>query len=108
MFIEKRGGNPEEAYLPRPQEDGDFPVLKKGGDVLGFEKAISRGVGKRLKLGLQSRRVLSKSACHETVTRKEVVAALCIALGKPDLGDLIYYIMYFGIRALFVQSEQAT
>ena len=34
-----------------------------------------------------SKRSLEVRDLDETVTRKEVVAALCNALGKPDLGD---------------------
>ena len=36
---------------------------------------------------LVSKRSLEVKDLDETVTRKEVVAALCIALGKRDLGD---------------------
>ena len=36
---------------------------------------------------LVSKRSLEVSDLDETVTREEFVAALCIALGKPDLGD---------------------
>ena len=34
-----------------------------------------------------SKRTLEVEDLDETVTREEVVAALCIALGKLDLGD---------------------
>ena len=64
-------------------------VLKKGGDVLAFEKALDQAVGQRAEIkSLVSKRSVEVRDLDETITREEVVAALCIALGKPDLRDL--------------------
>ena len=61
-------------------------VLKKGGDVSAFEKALDQAVGEKANVKfLVSKRTLEVRDLDETVTREEVVAALCIALGKPDL-----------------------
>ena len=63
-------------------------VLKKGGDVSAFEKELDRVVGEKVDVtSLVSRRTLEVRDLDETVTREEVVATLCIALGKPSLGD---------------------
>ena len=63
-------------------------VLKKGSDVSAFEKALDQEVGEKADVkSLVSKRSLEVRDLDETVTREEVVDALCIALGKPDLGD---------------------
>ena len=43
-----------------------------------------------------SKRPLEVRDLDETVTREEVLAALCIALGKPDLGDQCRLYKRFG------------
>ena len=43
-----------------------------------------------------SKRTLEVRDLDETVTREEVVAALCIALGNPDLGDQCRLYKRFG------------
>ena len=45
---------------------------------------------------LVSKRFLEVRDLDETVTREEVVATLCIALGKPDLGDQCRLFKRFG------------
>ena len=63
-------------------------ILKTGGDVSNFEKALDQPPGRRGEVkSLVSKRSLEVRDLDETVTREDVVAALCIALGKPDLGD---------------------
>ena len=48
----------------------------------------NQAVGQRADVkSLVTKRSLEVRYLDETVTREEVVAALCIALGKPDLGD---------------------
>ena len=72
-------------------------VLKKGSDVSAFEKALDQAVGQRADVKcLVSKRSLEVRDLDETVTREEVVAALCIALGKPDLGDQCRLYKQFG------------
>ena len=40
----------------------------------------------------------------ETIKREEVVAALCIALGKPDLGDQFrLYKRFGGVQAAVIR-----
>ena len=63
-------------------------VLKKGGDVSAFEKVFDQVVGEKADVrSLVSKRTLEVRDLDETVIKEEVVAALCIALGKSDLGD---------------------
>ena len=63
-------------------------VLKKGGDVSAFEEALDQAVGEKAEVkSLVSKRSLDVRDLDETVTREEVVATLCIALGKLDLWD---------------------
>ena len=61
---------------------------KRGGDISAFEKSLDQAVGEKAEVkSLVSKRSLEVRDLDETVRRKEVVAALCIALGKPDLGE---------------------
>ena len=72
-------------------------VLKKGGDVSAFEKALDQAVGERADVkSLVSKRLLDVRDLDESVTREEVVAAPCIALSKPDLGDQCRLYKRFG------------
>ena len=72
-------------------------VLKKRGDVSAFEKAHGQAVGKKAEIkSLVSKRSLEVRDLDETVTREGVVAALCIALGKPELGDQCKLYKRFG------------
>ena len=73
--------------IRRNKKEEILLVLKKGGDVSAFEKALEQAVGQRAELkSLVSKRSVEVRDLDETITREEVVAALCIALGKPDLG----------------------
>ena len=59
-----------------------------GAEVLAFQKALDQGVRQRAGVkSLVSKRSLEVRDLDETIAREEVVAALCITLGKPDLGD---------------------
>ena len=64
-------------------------VLRKGGDVSTFKKALHQAVGEKAEIkSLVSKRSLEVRDLDETVKRGEVVATICIVLGKIDLGDL--------------------
>ena len=55
---------------------------------MAFEKAHDRAVGDKVDVrSLVSKRTLEVRDLDETVTREKDVAALCIALGKPDLRE---------------------
>ena len=55
-----------------------------------------------------SKRSLEVRDLDETVTREEVVAALCIALGKPDLGDQCrLYKRFGGVQTAMVRLNEA-
>ena len=72
-------------------------MLRKGGDVQAFEKVLDQLVGEKADVkSLIPKRSLEVRDLHETVTREEVVAALCIALGKPDLGNQCRLYKRFG------------
>ena len=74
--------------IRRTRKEEILLVLKKGGDVSAFEKALDQAVGQRAEVkSLVSKRSVEVRDLDKTITREEVVAALCIALGKPDLGD---------------------
>ena len=61
---------------------------KRSGDVSAFKKGLDRVVGEKADVtSLVSKRTIDVRELNEIVTRKEVVAKLSIALGKPDLGD---------------------
>ena len=72
--------------IRRTRREEILLVLKKGGDVSAFGKALDLAVGDKADARtLVSKRTLEVRGFDETVTREEDVAALCIALGKPDL-----------------------
>ena len=77
--------------IRRTRREEILLVQKKcggGGDVSAFEKALDQAIGEKVDVKSSvSKRSLEVRDLDETVTREEVVAALCIALGKPDLGD---------------------
>ena len=53
--------------------------MKKGGDVSACEKALDQAVGQRADVkSLVSKRSLEVRDLDKTVTREEVVVALCI------------------------------
>ena len=74
-----------------------------------FEKARDQAVGQRADVkSLVSERSLEVRDLDETVTREEVVATLCIALGKPDLGDQCrLYKRFGGVKTAVVRSNEA-
>ena len=75
--------------IRRTRREEILLVLKKRGDVSTFEKVLDRAVGEKAEVkSLVSKRTLEVRDLDETVTREEVVAALCIALGSPSVPDL--------------------
>ena len=55
-----------------------------------------------------SKRSLEVRDLDETVTREEVVAALCIAMGKPNLGDQCRLNKRFsGVQTVVVRITEA-
>ena len=81
----------------RTRREDIFLVFKKGDDVSAFEKALDRALRKKAEIKyLVSKRSHEVRDLDETGTREEVVAALCIALGKPDLGDQCRLYKRFG------------
>ena len=57
---------------------------------------------------LVSKRSLEVSDLNETVTREEVVAGLCIALGKPDIEDQCrLYKRFGGVQTAVVRLTEA-
>ena len=84
-------------------------VLKKGGDVSAFEMALDQAVGQRVEVkSLVSKRSVEVRDLDETIAREEVVAALCIALGKPDLGNQCRpYKRFGGVQTAMVCLTEA-
>ena len=84
-------------------------VLKKGGDISIFEKALEQAVEEKAEVkSVVSKRSLEVRELEETVTREEVVAALYIALGKTDLGDQCrLYKRFGGVQTAVVRLTEA-
>ena len=83
--------------IRRTRREEILLVLRKWGDVSTFEKALDQAVEEKAEVkSLVSKRSLEVRDLDETVTREEVVAALCIALGKPDHGDQCRLYKRFG------------
>ena len=81
----------------RTRKEEILLVLRKGGDVSAFEKALDQVVGQRAEFGsLVSKRSVEVRDLDETITKEEVVAALCITLDKPDPGDQCSLYKRFG------------
>ena len=60
--------------------------LERSGDVSAFEMTLDRAVGETADVrSLVYKRSLEIRDLDQTMTREEVVTALCIALSKPDL-----------------------
>ena len=71
--------------IRRTRKEEILFILKKGRDVSAFEKALDQAVGQRAEVkSLVSKRSLEVRDLDETITREEVVAALCIAPGKQE------------------------
>ena len=73
--------------IRRTRREEILLVLKKGGDVSVFEKALDQAVGAKANVkSLVSKRTFEVRDLDETVTREEVVAALCTALVRQTSG----------------------
>ena len=83
--------------------------LQNGGDVTAFEKALDQAVGEKAEIkSLVSKKSLEVRDLDETVTREEIVAALCIALGKPGLEDQCkLYKRFGGVQTAVVRLTEA-
>ena len=95
--VNPKNSGAEVLSIRRTRREEILLVLKKGDDVSAFEKALDQAVGEKANVkSLVSKRTLEVRDLDETVTREEVGAALCIALGKPDLGDQCRLYKRFG------------
>ena len=95
--------------IRRTRKEEILLVLKKGGHAAAFETALDQAVGQRAEVkSLVSKKSVEIWDLDETITREEVVAALCIALGKPDLGDQCrLYKRFGGIQTAVVCLTEA-
>ena len=95
--------------IRRTRRDEILPVLKKGGDVLASEKALDQVVEEKVNIkSLVSKRTVKVRDLDETVTREEILAALCIAVGKPKLGDQCrLYKRFGGVQTAVVRLTEA-
>ena len=95
--VNPQNSGTEVLSIRRTRREEILLVLRKGGDVSAFEKALEQAVWEKAEIkSLVLKRSLEVKDLDETVTREEVVAALCIALGKPDLGDQCRLYKRFG------------
>ena len=84
--VNPQNAGTEVLSIRRTRREEILLVFKKGGDVSAFKKALDQAVGEKAEVkSLVSKRSHGVKDLHETVTREEVVATLCITLGKPDL-----------------------
>ena len=76
---------------------------------MAFEKALDQAVGEKTKIkSLVSKRFLEVRDLDETVTREEIVATLCIALGTPDLEDQCrLYKRFSNVQSAVVRLTEA-
>ena len=84
--VNPQNSEAEVLSIRRTRKEEILLVLKKGGDVSAFEKALDQVVGKRVEVkSLVSETSVDIRDLDETITREEqeVVAALCITLSKP-------------------------
>ena len=102
-----RNAEAEVLFIRKTRREEILLVLKKGADVSAFKKALEQVVGDKAEMKyLVAKRSLEVRDLDETVTREEVVAALCIALGKPDLEDQCRLYKRFGGVAWLRASGQ--
>ena len=95
--VNPQNSGAEVLSIRRTRKEEILLVLKKGGDVSAFEKALDQAVGQRAEVkSLVSKRSVEIRDLDETITRQDVVAALCVALGKPDLGHQCRLYKRFG------------
>ena len=107
--VNPRNAGAEVLSIRRTRRKEILLVLRKGGDISTFEGALDQAVGEKAEVkSLVSKRSLEVRDLDETVTREEVVAALCIALGKPDLGDQCrLYKRFGGVQTAVVRLTEA-
>ena len=81
--VDPRKAGLEVLCIRRTRKEEVLLVLKKGGDVSAFRKELDLAVGESAQISAIKIRDLD-----ETVEKKEVVSALCLALGRPALDGL--------------------
>ena len=129
----KGGPSPSDAQVATrrpPNKQGDWPVLrlevlevlsirrtrkgevlrvlKKGGDVLAFRKQLDQAVGGRAEISAQvSTRSLEIRDLNETFGKKEVVSALCLALGSLALdGPCRPFTRFGGVKTTVIRLAE--
>ena len=107
--VDPQNSGAEVLSIRRKRREEILLVLKRGGDVSAFEKALDQAVGQKADVkSLDTKRYLEVRDLDETVTKEEVVAALCIALGKPDLEDQCkLYKCFGGVQTAVVRLAEA-
>ena len=107
--VNPQNAGAEVLSIRRTRREEILLVLRKGGDISTFEKALDQVVGEKAEINsLVLKRTLEVRDLDETVTREKVVAALCIALGKPDLGDQCrLYKRFGGVQTAVVRLTEA-
>ena len=107
--VNPQSAGAEVLSIRRTRRDEILLVLRKGSDVSAFEKALNQAIGEKADVEyLVSKRSLEVRDLDETVKREEVAAALCIALGKLDPGDLCrLYKRFGGVQTAVVRLTEA-
>ena len=107
--VNPQNSGAEVLSIRRTRREEILLVLRRGGDVSVFKKALDQAVGEKAEIkSLVSKRSLEVRDIDETVTRQEVVATLCIVLGKPDLRDQCrQYKRFGGVQTAVVRLAEA-
>ena len=107
--VNPQNAEAEVLSIRRTRRDEILLVLRKGVDVSTCVKALDQAVGEKAEVKASvSKTSLEVRDLDKTVTREEVVAALCIALGKPNLGDQCrLYKRFGGVQTAVVRLTEA-
>ena len=103
--VDHRKAGLEVLSILRTRKEELLLVLKKGGDVSAFRNELDRMVGVRAEISaLVATRSLEIRDLNETVEKKEVVSALCLALGRPALhGSCRLFTRFGGVKTTVIQ-----
>ena len=82
--VNPQSAGAEVLSIQRTRREEILLVLKRGGDVSTFDKALNQVVGEKAEV----KSLVSKT---RQAQEKRLLPHLCIAIGKPDLGDLAGY-----------------
>ena len=107
--VDPRKAGREVLSIRRTRKEEVLLVLKKGGDVSAFRKELDLAVGERAQISaLVLKRSLEIRDLDETVEKRQVVSALCLALGRPALdGSCRLFTRFGGVKTAVIRLAEA-